>query len=202
MFIDISLPITPKAVFRLGAPPVHIVSQRFFHESEGEFETTVMSFPAHTATHLDLVYKEKRFAPERMVSRGKLLDVTHVSEPEIRVCDIEQQVCIESRDVVLFRTGWSDFIDTEQYHDHPELSLELVEWLISKNINVVGIDTLGLGKNRKHGEYDRLLAKNDIFVLENLTNLSAVPRQEFMVYCFPLNIENIDAIPARVLVEI
>jgi hypothetical protein len=29
-----------------------------------------------------------------------------------------------------------------------------------------------------------------------------LPKREFTVYCFPLSIENIDAIPARVLVGI
>ena len=78
----------------------------------------------------------------------------------------------------------------------------MVQWLISKRVNAVGIDALGLGRGRRHGEYDRLLIRNDIFVIENLANLSAIPRKEFKVQCFPLKIENIDAIPARVVVEI
>jgi kynurenine formamidase len=78
----------------------------------------------------------------------------------------------------------------------------VVQWLASNQVNAVGIDALGLGRDRRHGEYDRLLAGSDIFVIENLANLRAVPQREFTVYCLPLRIENIDAIPARVLVGI
>ena len=202
MLIDVSMPITAGSVFRLGTPPVEIALRRFYHESEGKYESIVLSLSAHTATHVDLVYAENRFEPERMIGRGKLIVVTQSPGSEIRLDDIEHQVEIESGDFVFFRTDWSKFVHTEEYYNHPELSPEVVQWLVSKRINAVGIDALGLGRARRHGEYDRLLVKNNIFVIENLANLSAIPRKEFKVYCFPLKIENIDAIPARVVVEI
>ena len=202
MLIDVSMPITAGSVFRLGTPPVEIASRRFYHESEGEYESVVLSLSAHTATHVDLVFAENRIEPERMIGRGKLIVVTELPGSEIRLDDIEHQVEIESGDFVFFRTDWSKLVGTEEYHNHPELSPEVVQWLVSKQVSAVGIDARGLGRDRRHGEYDRLLIKNDIFVIENLANLSAVPRREFKVYCFPLKIENTDALPARVVVEI
>jgi kynurenine formamidase len=202
MLIDVSMPITAGSVFRRGTPPVQIASRRFYHESEGEYETIVLSLAAHTATHVDLVFADNRIEPERMMGRGKLLDVTQATGGEIQLADVERQIEIEHGDFVFFRTGWSEFFGTEEYHNHPELSAEVVRWLVSKRINAVGIDALGLGRDRKHGEYDRLLIKKNVFVIENLANLSAIPRKEFKVYCFPLKIENVDAIPARVVVEI
>jgi kynurenine formamidase len=202
MLIDVSMPITAGSVFRRGTPPVEIASRRFYHESEGEYESIVLSLSAHTATHVDLVFAENRIEPERMIGTGKLLDVTQVSGGEIRLDDIEHQVEVESGDFVFFRTDWSKFVGTEEYHNHPELSREVVQWLVSKRINAVGIDASGLGRGRRHSEYDRLLIKNNVVIIENLANLSAIPRKEFKVYCFPLKIENVDAIPARVVVEI
>ena len=209
MLIDVSMTIEPGSVFRLGTPAVEIASRRFYHESVGEYESTMISFSAHTATHVDLVFTEKRIDPERMIGTGKLIDVAKdfgelsraVSGGEIRLDDVKHQVEIESGDLVFFRTDWSEFVGTMKYYDHPELSLEVVQWLVSKNINAVGIDALGLGRGRRHGEYDRLLARNNIFVIENLANLSAIPKKKFNTYCFPLKIENTDAIPARVVVE-
>ena len=202
MLIDVSMTIKQGSVFRLGTPAVEIASRRFYHESEGEYESTMISFSTHTATHVDLVFMEKRIDPGRMIGTGKLIDVTQVSGGEIRLDDVKHQVEIESGDFVFFRTDWSEFVGTMKYYDHPELSLEVVQWLVSKNINAVGIDALGLGRDRRHGEYDRLLARNNIFVIENLANLSAIPKKKFNTYCFPLKIENTDAIPARVVVEI
>jgi kynurenine formamidase len=202
MLIDVSMPITAGAVFRLGTPPVEIASRRFYHESEGEYESVILSLAAHTATHVDLVFADTRIEPERMIGRGKLFDVTQVPGGEIRLDDIEHQAEIESSDFVFFRTDWSKFVHTDEYYNHPELSPEVVRWLVSKQINAVGIDALGLGRDRRHGEYDRLLIKNNVFVIENLANLSAIPNRQFKVYCLPLKIENVDAIPARVVVEI
>lgn len=202
MLIDVSMPITSGSVFRLGTPPVQIVSQRFYHESEGEYDSIMIHLSAHTATHVDLVFVGRQMAPERMIGRGKLIDVSQVPGMEIRLADVERQVNLDPGDFVFFRTDWSRFAGTENYHQHPQLSREVIEWLIANEINAVGIDALGLALGRGHGEQDRLLARHDILVIENLANLAAIPDTRFKVYCFPLKIDNTDAIPARVIVEV
>lgn len=202
MIVDVSMPITNGSVFRLGTPPVQITSQRFHHEAEGEYESIMIHVSAHTATHVDLVFAGRRMDPERMIGSGKLIDVSHLPGTEILLADVEHQVDLEPGDFVFFRTDWSRFVDTEKYRDHPELTPDVVEWLIANEINAVGIDALGLARGRGHGEHDRLLARHDILIIENLANLAAIPRNRFKVYCFPLKIDNTDAIPARVVVEI
>ena len=202
MLIDVTMPIRAGTVFRLGTPPVEIATRKFHHELEGEFETTILSLPVHTATHVDLVFRERRIVPERMIGKGKLVDVTGVGGNQIQLSDIEHQVGFQTGDFVFFRTNWSLLAGTDRYSEHPELSLEVVECLASRKVNAVGIDALGLGRDRRHAEYDRLLAENDVLVIENLANLRAVPNREFTAYCLPLSMESVDAIPARVLVEI
>lgn len=202
MIIDVSMTIENGSVFRLGTPAIQITSQRFHHESEGEYESIMISLPAHSATHVDLVFADRRIDPERMIGNGRLIDVSQLRGREIQLADVRHQADIESGDFVFFRTDWSRFVNTKEYYDHPELSLEVVQWLIAKKINAVGIDALGLAQGRRHGECDRLLARHDIFVIENLANLAAIPQRQFKTYCFPLKIENTDAIPARVVVEI
>jgi kynurenine formamidase len=201
MLIDVSMPITPGLVFQAGSPPVEIVRRKFRNESEGEFEAFVLTMPAHTATHIDLVLSERRVSPERMIGEGKLIDVTGVSGGQIQLSDIENKATIHSGDFAFFRTDWSQYAGTDRYYKHPELSFEVVQWLASMGVNAVGIDALGLGQDRRHGEFDRFLARSDVFVIENLANLRQVPKNKFRVYCFPLSIEGIDAIPARVLVD-
>jgi len=72
MLIDVSMTIEPGSVFRLGTPAVEIASRRFYNESDGEYESTMISFSAHTATHVDLVFTEKRIDPRRMIGTGKV----------------------------------------------------------------------------------------------------------------------------------
>jgi kynurenine formamidase len=201
MLIDVSMSITPGSVFRLGTPPVEIATHTFYHESEGEYETVMLSLPAHTATHIDLVFPDNTIGLERMIGPGKLIDATAVRGNSIRLADVEGQVDLRKGDFILFRTDWSQFAGTERYHRHPELTAEVVQWIISKKVNAVGIDALGLGLDRRHGEYDRLLTKKGIYVIENLANLAQIPGNEFKVYCFPLKMAGVDAIPARVVIE-
>jgi len=195
------MPITPGSVFRRGSPPVEIATRKFSHRSEGEYETVILTMPAHTATHIDLVLGERRISPERMIGKGRLIDVTGVSRDQIQLNDIENKDAIHSGDFAFFRTDWSKYSGTDKYYKHPELSFEVVQWLASIGVNAVGIDALGLGRDRRHSEFDRFLAQSDVFVIENLVNLCQVPKNEFRVYCFPLRIEGIDAIPASVLVD-
>ena len=202
MLIDVSMPITPGSVLRLGSPPVEIATRKFSNESGGESEAIVLTMPAHTATHIDLVFSDRPVPPERMIGRGILIDVTGVERGEIQLDDIENKAAIRGGDFVFFRTDWSKYWGTDRYRKHPEFSVKVVQWLASMGVNAVGIDAQGLGQDPRHSEFDRLLAQSDVYVIENLTNLGLIPSDEFRVYCFPLSIDGIDAIPARVLIEI
>ena len=201
MLIDVSMPITPGSFLRPGSPPVEVTTRRVSEESEGEYESIVLTMPAHTATHIDLVFSDRSVSPERMIGTGRLIDVTGVTHSPIQLDDIDNKAAIHSGDFVFFRTDWSRYWGTERYRRHPELAFEVVQWLASMGVNAVGIDAQGLGQDHRHNEFDSFLARHDVFVIENLTNLGQVPRDEFRVYCLPLSINGIDAIPARVLVD-
>jgi len=193
MFIDVSMSVERGIIVRPGCAPVDISVRTFSNRSEGEYKTSILSMPLHTATHIDLVFPDKEYSLERMIGPGKLIDVTGAGGNTIHPADIEGKTEINEGDFVFFRT--------KKYFEHPELAPEIIQWLIAKKVNVVGIDAQGLARGSKHGEYDKELCKNDIFVLENLVNLSFLPESGFLVYCFPLKIENTDAMPARVIVE-
>jgi ferredoxin len=69
-----------------------------------------------------------------------------------QLTDIEKRAAIQNGDFVFFRTDWSKYSGTDRYYKHPELSFEVVQWLASMGVNAVGIDALGLGQDRRHGE--------------------------------------------------
>jgi kynurenine formamidase len=196
---DLSRPITSGSVFRLGSPPIEVTRRQFHHESEGHYESTILSLPAHAGTHVDLVFPGTSLAPDRMIGRGMMLDVR--GSARIGLAAVAEQGEPAEGDFVFFRTGWDRFAGTPRYYDHPQLAPEVIQWLVSRKVNAVGIDALGLARDRQHGEYDRLLAGNRIFVIENLVNLDQIAAGYFRVYCLPLRIDDTDAIPARVLVE-
>lgn len=47
----------------------------------------------------------------------------------------------------------------------------------------------------------RILLRNDILIIENLTNLKELIGKKFKVYAFPINLQ-IEASPVRVVAEI
>ena len=200
MLIDISMPIKNGSVFRLGTPPIEISTRTFHHALEGEYQTAMLTLPAHAATHIDLAWPGIHIDLERMFGVGRLIDVTNQTDGCISVSDYDDWAEVREGDFVFFRTGWSKFADTEKYYRHPELGGDVIRWLISRKVGAVGIDALGLGRDSKHGEYDRMLAQSNILVIENLANLAAIPTSTFSVFCLPLSIENVDATPARIIV--
>lgn len=201
MLIDISTPIQAGAVFRVGSPAVNIETRTCVDERDEAYETTVISMPSHTATHLDLVSKERSVDLHRMISNAWIIDVTQSTGGKITRDDLGD-IRVRPDDSVLFRTDWSRYIDTARYYEHPELTPDVLDWLIERRVNIVGIDAQGLGQGATHGEYDHKLARHDIYVLENLANLAAIPQSTCTLYCFPLLLEQIDAIPARAVAQV
>ena len=146
--------------------------------------------------------KNKPIGPERFIGEGFCLDLSQVLDRAVTIADIPANLDIKPGDFVLIHTNWSQYLGTEKYLDHPELSIEILSWLADKKINMVGIDAPGLGKGRNHQLFDKYLVERNVYVIENLTNLELIKNKRFTVYCFPLNIHNVEAYPARVVVEL
>lgn len=197
-----SLKLKEGMLFRKGSPAFSIVQIKCFHEEEGQYDTSIITTPSHIGTHIDIISKDNKIDLSRFIGRGILIDIPKCNEGPITLENIKNQDLVEQNDFVFFRSGWSKYLGEEEYFDHPELSFEVIEWLSKKKVNMAGIDALGLGKGKNHGAYDRYLVDNEIFIIENLTNLELIKEETFTVYCFPLNIEDLEAIPARVIVEV
>jgi len=202
MLIDVSLKLVEGMIFRKGSPPISINNLKCYHELEGNYVTSIINTPSHIGTHIDVISKDNVIDINRFIGRGILVDISKIKESPIKMDHISNQFSVKKDDFVFFKTNWSKYLGEEEYFDHPEISFEILDWLIKKKVNMVGIDALGLGKGKNHGVYDRYLVDKGIYIIENLNNLGSIKKEIFKVYCFPLNIENLEAIPARVIVEV
>ena len=152
-------------------------------------------------THIDVMNTDVIIENDRLISEGVKFDVSNITNRAIKLDDLELSR-IKEGVYVLFQTNCDEYLDDdEKYSNHPEISMEVIEYLVDKKVNMIGIDTLGLGLRRNHGTIDEYLAKNKIYGIENLANLKSIPEENFKVYCFPIKIEGLDALPARLLVE-
>lgn len=97
---------------------------------------------------------------------------------------------------VLFKTG--SFPDSDRWQgDFNSFSPELVDWLHSQGVRLIGIDTPSVDPaESKALESHQTVARHDMAVLEGLV-LSAVPEGRYVLVALPLPLKGADASPVR-----
>lgn len=202
MLIDITQTTKLGRVYRAGSEPLKVEAVRRYSKSGSEYTTNNFSCDTHNmGTHIDVMGADVIIETERLISTGVKFDVSHISDRKIVLEDLDVSIVKEGI-FVFFQTNWDKhFEDEEKYNNHPEVSMEVIEYLVSEKVNMIGIDTLGLGVGRNHGVIDVYLGKHKSYAIENLTNLDKIPNKDFKVYCLPMKIEGLDALPARILIE-
>ncbi len=187
MFIDITLKITPKMAT----------------DAQGN-EKKALS--GHLGTHFDVMNKE--FPLEYVERKGIVFDVSHVSNREIGLEDIDVGK-IQPDMFVAFHSG---FIEREGYGsaqyftEHPQLARELIEVLLAKRTSIIGVDFAGLRRGREHTSTDQYCADHGVFVVENLCNLGCLldsaAQREFTANTYPLNYAGMSGLPCRVVARV
>ncbi|KDR96491.1 Kynurenine formamidase [Peptoclostridium litorale DSM 5388] len=154
----------------------------------------------HVGTHLD-TYEKSNIPLEYFKSKGILFDVR--DKAEVFTDDIEISK-INKGDFVIFRTGQIEkyaYRAKEYFNDHPQLSKELIQALIEKQIHFIGMDCAGIRQHLEHEEADRLCEQGKIYVIENLCNLAKIVDADFTVYTMWLEDEEMTGLKCRVLIE-
>lgn len=109
--------------------------------------TTVMHTGTHMNAPLHLIQRGADMAsipPEKFFGNGVVLGVPKKSYEVITAADLEKaEPGVQPGDIVIIVTGWhhkySDSI--EYWGESPGLSKDAAEWLVSKNVQMVGVDT-------------------------------------------------------------
>lgn len=129
--------------------------------------------------------------PDAAIDAAELEEV----EPEIRPGDI-----------VFFCTGWGERIGTSEYSDHhPYLTPAGAQWLVDREVKLVGIDVSSLecpfSKRPPGFRHDtlRILLDAGIPAFHNLANLERIAGSRCRVAAFPVPIAGSDAGLARVV---
>ncbi|MBN2820585.1 MAG: cyclase family protein [Bacteroidales bacterium] len=170
---------------------------------EHGFVERKLSMFSHVGTHLDVpahLIKEARSLSSFDISNfcGKAFkqELSDDLTPEI----IQNKIGdLGKPDFILFTNGWHNYWQSEKYFsDFPVPSARICEFLADLGVKGVGIDSISIDRveNTKLINHHILLSKNCI-IIENLTNMSALPASMFDFFCFPLKIENGDGSPVR-----
>ena len=160
----------------------------------------------HAGTHIDsplhLTDHEKtinEFSLEKFMGKGCVLDVS--GESIINYKKRYSKLIKENVDIVLLYTGYSIIYGSESYfNSHPVVSEELAEFFIKKKIKMLGVDLPS--PDYYPFKIHKKLLKEEIFIIENLKNLSKLlDVNNFEVMSFPLKVKA-DASITRVVAKI
>ena len=200
-YIDISPPLNIS-------PGIFPGDTQFHHEYLMSFEKghhldlSSVKMSLHTGAHTD--------APSHYHAKGKSIDEIdlniYMGKCQVIEVDLPMGSLITPDDIneditaqrVLFKTnsfkyheGWSE--------DFISLSAELIEFLYSKNVFLIGIDTPSIDPaTSKEMLAHKEIYKNNMAILEGIDLEKVIPGK-YELNALPLRIENADASPVRAI---
>lgn len=183
--LDAGLPVYP------GDPAPALV--KIADVAKDGFMDFKLSSTMHVGTHIDapahMLAGAKRicdYPPDKFFGRGVVIDARGKSAAGK---ELLSGVLIAKGDIVLVNFGWSsEFGKDEYYLNYPEITESLAAELAKLGVSMIGLDTPS--PDRAPYAAHKILFKNDILIMENLTNLEQLldkPRWE--IAALPMNIE-------------
>ncbi len=203
MIYDITVPIKEDMiVYKNREKKKPKLTQSASFEANGVYETDI-AMNLHTGTHIDFplhTLKDGKTSNKhhltKLIGSAKVFDMMHLKE-KINVDDIKD-LPIEADDFILFKTKNS--FDESFNFDWVYVDHSAAKYLAKKGVRGVGLDALGIERDQpNHPTHDALL-KEDIIILEGI-DLSMVKAERYKLYCLPLKIENVEALPVRAILE-
>lgn len=156
----------------------------------------------HLGTHFDVM--NKQFPLEFLERDGIVFDVSRAAERDIEACDFDMEL-VKKDMFVAFYTGYIERVPygTKQYFsEHPQLSKELIDTLLNKNVSIIGVDFAGVRRGNEHTPTDQHCADRGVFIVENLCNLKSLLQDAntavFKAYTYPMNFAGMTGLPCRV----
>lgn len=154
----------------------------------------------HVGTHMDgpmHMVKEGRqlcdIAVNRFFGRGVLVDARGKVLLDLELLPAD----IQAGDIVLFWTDWEQHFGQPVYFENfPVLSEALAQRLVELKVKMIGLDSPS--PDREPYTVHRILLKEEILILENLTGLGALEGRQFQVTALPTKYAA-DSAPARVI---
>ena len=168
--------------------------------------TSQIKLSVHTGTHVDAPH---HFMNDGRTVEGLLLDtligrayVLHLPEVDLITASVLEAAEIPPRTRrLLFKTRNSEYWAKDVKHFEPDfvaISPDGAEYLVDRNVKLVGVDYLSVAPYKSGAPTHRILLGAGVVVVEGL-NLSRVSQGRYTLHCLPLKIAGSDGAPARVI---
>jgi kynurenine formamidase len=208
--LDLTLTISESIPNFPGSPSPQFISWSSIKDDGYNLELLFLS--SHTGTHLDAPYhfakngaKIHQIPVTRLVGNALLIKIKKVKNQAITKKDLQEferkNGKIPNSSSIIFLTDWQKNLNKNFYFtNNPGLSKSAADYLVFKKINLVGIDSpsIDLGIDKSFTVH-KILAKNDILIVENLSNLEKIPTLEFDFTILPLKLKDATGSPVRAI---
>jgi kynurenine formamidase len=171
------------------------------------FREKKITLTSHTGTHMDApahilpgAKTLDQLPVEAFCGDAFLLDWSGAGRKSIDRGDLlPHGDAIRACEFLLFHTGWSRFWGDDRYfYGYPVLTPDAARWLADMELKGVGMDTLSPDPSDSADlPLHHILLGAGMVLVENLTNLAALPDRPFLFCCFPLKIKAADGSPVR-----
>jgi len=195
---DISMKISADMPVYKGKEEKKPIFRVLSDHNSADVHETGITCDMHLGTHVD--------APLHMIKGGETMDYVGLDKvfshcQVLDLTDVEggitelalKETSIESGEVVLLKTKNSY---EERVTNFIYLEESGARYLVEKGIKGVGIDTPGIERDQEGHPSHKLLLGKGIFIVEGLV-LKDVPSGKYTLLLAPLNIEGVEAAPAR-----
>lgn len=194
------------SVFPGTNPPV--LNRKYTIEEHGFREAEITMF-SHTGTHIDVPAHMlmngatlDELPVEQFIGKAIVVDLGDLSNKVIELRDIlSYEEKIKAVDFVIIRSGWDKYWGSEDYYKgFPTLSDEAAKWISEFDLKGIGIDAISIdAMDSKTFSIHNSLLNRGMIIIENLTNLSAIEKEFFMISILPLKIKSADGSPVRAI---
>lgn len=114
----------------------------------------------------------------------------------------EKKEDVKERESVLIATGWDRHWNEEMFVEQsPYLQSQLVDWLLERDISLLGGDIPCFDNVRDPQEVLPRIFSKGIVIVAPLVNLIYIPVTRVKLYVFPLKLKGACASPCRVICE-
>ncbi len=181
--------------------------------AEMGWNSTTLSLYSHSGTHMDA---PKHFlgdegetidhqALDACCGPAKVVNLAPVEPRELITVERLQRSLphLEAGDRLLLRTDWSKRYGTDAYRDQlPRISLELAEWLVKKQVALIGVEPPSVADVNDMAELTAVhqtLFRGGVVIIEGLANLDQLRRPVVELIALPLRIVAGDGCPVRAI---
>jgi len=208
--IDLTLTISENLPSFPGSPVPKFIPWTKIKTDGYNLELLFLS--SHSGTHMDAPFhfvkdglKIHQIDANRFVRDAVILKLKKGPNQSITKKDIIQFEKkfgkIPNDATIIIATGWYKNLTKKTYFEkNPGLSSSAADYLSSKKINLVGIDSpsIDVGSNKEFSVH-KILSKNNIIIVENLANLEKIKSPKFKFIALPLKLKDATGSPIRAI---